>query len=226
MGSSSSTRKFFKLVWPTSIILTLVHQTNLYATQKRVEHWEEVTVREMYAFLGFIIAMSIHRLPAINDYWSTEWILAVPQLASIYPRQRFWQLWTNLHLADNSAMPTRDSPNFDKLYKLRPLLNILQQAFLSNYYPSQEVSVDESMVRFKGRTSLKQYMPLKPIKRGIKIWCCSCASTGYLCTFQIYTGAGITPERGLAQRVVKVRVVPEYSGKNHVVYADNYFNEV
>ena len=26
------------------------------------------------------------------------------------------------------------------------------------------------MIRFKGRSSLKQFMPMKPIKRGIKVW--------------------------------------------------------
>ena len=55
------------------------------------------------------------------------------------------------------------------------------------------------------------------------MWCCSCACCGYLCTFQIYTGAGNSPERGLAKRVVKDLVHPHYGGKGHVVYADNYF---
>ena len=27
------------------------------------------------------------------------------------------------------------------------------------------------MIEYKGKTSLKQYMPMKPIKRGIKMWC-------------------------------------------------------
>ena len=26
------------------------------------------------------------------------------------------------------------------------------------------------MIKFQGRSSLKQYMPMKPIKRGIKVW--------------------------------------------------------
>ena len=226
LSSSASPLKFFKLVWPTALIVLLVQQTNLYAQQNRVDAWEDVTVREMGAFLGMVIAMSLHRLPAINDYWSTEWILSTPYLAEVFPRRRFWQLWSNIHLADNSKMPPRSSPTFDKLYKLRPLLDILKASYYDNYHPSQELSVDESMIRFKGRSSLKQYMPLKPIKRGIKVWCCSCACCGYLCIFQIYTGAGDTPERGLAQRVVKDLVFPHYGGMGHVVYADNYFTSL
>ena len=26
------------------------------------------------------------------------------------------------------------------------------------------------MIKFQGRSSLKQYMPMKPTKRGIKVW--------------------------------------------------------
>ena len=44
------------------------------------------------------------------------------------------------------------------------------------------------MVTQKGITSLKQYMSLKPIKRGIKLWCRADSITGYLCAFDVYTG--------------------------------------
>ena len=48
--------------------------------------------------------------------------------------------------------------------------------------------MDEAMVKYKGHTSLKQYMPMKPIKRGIKMWCSTDSHSGYLCDFNIYTG--------------------------------------
>ncbi len=36
------------------------------------------------------------------------------------------------------------------------------------YNPGREIAIDEAMI--KGRSSLKQYMSKKPIKRGIKVW--------------------------------------------------------
>ncbi len=33
---------------------------------------------------------------------------------------------------------------------------------------SENVSIDESMIKFKGRSSLKQYLPKKPIKEDLK----------------------------------------------------------
>ena len=180
--------QFFNQVYPPRLIDLLVEQTNLYAAQRRVAGWEDTTEREMIAFLGFVMATSIHRVPQFNNIWSSDWVLGVPALASIFPRKRFWQLWTNLHLVDNTQAPDRSEPSFDRLYKLRPLLTILGQSFRGAYKPAQQISVDEAMVKFKGRSSLKQYMPMKPIKRGFKIWCLCDANGGYLQEFQIYTG--------------------------------------
>ncbi|CAI6345494.1 unnamed protein product [Macrosiphum euphorbiae] len=43
------------------------------------------------------------------------------------------------------------------------------------------------MIVFKGRSSMKQYNPMKPIKRGYKIWCMS-DQNGYIKKFKIYQG--------------------------------------
>ena len=77
----------------------------------------------------------------------------------------------------------------DRLYKLRPLINELIEKSRSNYNLSSHVVVDESLqVAFKGRSSLKQYIPLKPVKPGYKIWCLADSQTGYVYNFEMYTG--------------------------------------
>lgn len=42
---------------------------------------------------------------------------------------------------------------------------------------------DESMIAFKGRSMLKQYMPNKPNKRGYKVWCLADSTTGFITGF-------------------------------------------
>lgn len=118
--------------------------------------------------------------------------------------------------------PKKNEASFDKLYKLRPLLNHLSERFFALFRPGQNQSIDESMIRFKGRSSIKQYMPKKPIKRGYKVWM-RCDETGYACQFQIYTGkTDTTIEQSLGERVVKSLRESLY-GKNHRVYMDNFF---
>ena len=58
------------------------------------------------------------------------------------------------------------------------------------------------MIKFQGRSSLKQYMPLKPVKRGIKVWLLADSRNGYFSKFNVYTGKGATAEKGLGMRVV------------------------
>jgi hypothetical protein len=46
------------------------------------------------------------------------------------------------------------------------------------------MAVDESIIVFKGRSVLKQYNPMKPIKRGYKLWCLA-DQWGYVKSFDI-----------------------------------------
>jgi hypothetical protein len=67
-------------------------------------------------------------------------------------------------------MPQRGDPNYDKLYKLRPFFDKSSENFQKAFDPNETMAVDESMIKFKGRSSLKQFMPKKPIKRGYEVW--------------------------------------------------------
>ena len=64
--------------------------------------------------------------------------------------------------------------------------------------------MDEAMIPFKGRSSIKQYMPNKPVKRVIKVWAMADARTGFIFKFDVYTGKkGDNVEKGLGSSVVK-----------------------
>ena len=59
------------------------------------------------------------------------------------------------------------------------------------------------MIRSKGRISFRQYLPLKPIKGGYKMWV-RANESGFVSQFQIYTGKATdgSSEQNLGQRVV------------------------
>ena len=88
-------------------------------------------------------------------------------ISDFAPRNRFLQILSNIHINDNNAMP---QGNKDKLYKLRPLINSLNDNFIKLNNVSHQVSIDESMILFKGRSPLKQHNPMKPIKSENKVW--------------------------------------------------------
>lgn len=121
------------------------------------------------------------------------------------PIKRFKKILENFQLNDNKEMPPRGAPNYDKLYKIRPFLELISNACQNNAKNTRSQSIDEAMVKFKGVTLLKQYMPMKPVKRGYKIWTRADSATGYVFEFDVYTGKrdDKTTEVGLGGNVVK-----------------------
>lgn len=113
-------------------------------------------------------------------------------------RYRFDQIWRFLHVVDSDqANPA------DKLWKLRPMITFLNRRFKEVYTPDGIFAIDETMVPYKGRLSFLQYLPLKPVKWGIKIWSMCESATGYLYNFQVYTGKDDDARPGLSERVVR-----------------------
>ncbi|GFV68836.1 piggyBac transposable element-derived protein 4 [Trichonephila clavipes] len=115
------------------------------------------------------MVMGIKQLPSYRDFWSTNEILHDAFVSGLMPVRKFIWILGNIHLNDNNLMPKKSEKNFDKLYKVRPLLDHLSEMFLKVFKPGQKQSIEESMIKFKGRSSLKQYIPKKPIKRGYKV---------------------------------------------------------
>ena len=76
-----------------------------------------------------------------------------------------------------------------------------------------------------GRSSMKQYMPVKPVKQGFKVWVRADAVTGYFFDLEIYVGKptdGMTTEVGLGERVV-LQLSERLRGGHYQLYCDNYF---
>ena len=216
---------YLKLLWPDALTSLIVTETNRYARWKKRTNWVDVSTDEIWTFLGIVILMGIHRLPRVKNYWSTDSLLGVPAVQQSMPLNRFWAIWSTIHVVDNDVIDSRGCPSA----KIKSILTTLSETFLKYYSPGQELSVDETMVKYKGRCKGKVRMPKKPIKLGYKIWCCSCSCCGYLCTFQVYNGRPSDPEtgekvaeKGLVSKVVSHLVAP-FSSMNHVLYCDNFF---
>ncbi|CAK1592483.1 unnamed protein product [Parnassius mnemosyne] len=193
---------FFEMFFDSEAIDMIITQTNLYASQCNDQNCEQVSATEIKALLGMIIQMGIHKLPCIEDYWSSDPLLHVVQIAETMTLKRFQKLMKYLHLNDNANMPNRNDDNYDKLYKIRPLLDYINVKCQTNAKNTHSQSIDECMIKFKVRSTLKQYMSMKPIKRGFKVWARADSHSGYLYQFQVYAGKTENVETGLGSNVV------------------------
>jgi len=218
----------FSLFFTDDICSFIVEQTNLYAQQvlgEKYRDWEAVTVEDLRAYFGFMILMGIVHLPALDDYWRRDSLLHYSPIADRISRQRFRDISRFLHFCNNQDLCPRGDPGYDRLGKVRMILEKMQERFLALYQPHCENAIDEAMIPFKGRSCLKQYMPKKPIKRGIKVWCRGDSHNGYMCELQVYTGKAESVEEGLGKRVV-LDLARQLEGKKYHLYFDNFFSSV
>ena len=215
----------FKLFFDDTLMDRLHFETNLKSVQKGKP--AEISKDEIKVFLGINMMMGYNHRPRLYQYWETHKDLEMDLMKSSMSRNRFQSILSNLHVNDNSKM---DSQNRDKLYKIRPLLDHLNEKFIQSRQLSENLSIDESMILFKGRSTLKQYNPMKPIKRGYKLWCLA-DDSGYIYKLDVYTGKntsstdGASKKMGLGASVV-LSLLTDIKKKNHKVYFDNFFSSI
>ena len=124
-------------------------------------------------------------------YWSTDELYSTPIFSQVMTRDRFLVLLKFWHFADNMdpSYDVRD-PNRDKLHKVRPLIDMMRSRCKRVYAPGKYLSVDESLVLFKGRLGFKQYIRTKRARFGIKMYEI-CTSNGVTLDFLVYCGRGM-----------------------------------
>lgn len=183
---------FFNLLFDEGMWEVLVLETNRYATNRinsgnlaphsRLQKWTPVTIDEMKVFMAVTLAMGLVRKPDITDYFSNDTTHETPFFSKIMSRDRFLNILSNLHLVDNDA-----NHESDRLYKVRPIVNMLRNNFLK-YQPEEKLSFDEGTCPFKGKIVFRVYNPSKPNKFGMKLFQCCESSSGYIVSFDIYDG--------------------------------------
>ena len=190
----------------------IVEQSNLYAHQNGRNF--TVTKEELKAFLGINFVMAINKLPTIAEYWRVDNLIGNDGIQNTMIRNHFCEILQDLHFADN---------RLSQAFKIMiDHLNSKVSDVLSN---DSEQSIDEHMVKLKGRSRMKQYIKSKPIKLGFKFWLCCLSKSGYLYQMDMYLRRKKTPEfdLGLGEEVV-LQLTKDLERSFCTVFFDNFFN--
>ena len=168
LNETVSSIEIFSLATCLEELLELIaEQSNLYIHQNGRNF--TVTKAELKAFLGINFVMTINKLAKIAEYWRVNNLIGNDGIQNTVIQNRFCEILQNLHFADN-----RKDDKTDKAFKMRPVIDYLNSKFSEVLSNDSEQSIDEHMVKFKGRSGMKQYIKSKPIKWGFKFWfCCS-----------------------------------------------------
>lgn len=221
---------FWEEFFTDEIIDLMVTETNRFQRQHPLRDgalghqkpWTDVTQHELKAMISLAILMGVNSRPEMRQHWSTDPLLSSPTFREIMSRDRFLDILSQLHFRDNEAMRPDET---DRLYKLRPVLDHLANKYRSVYTPGQNVTVDESLMKFKGRLKFKQYCPMKRSRFGIKVYrmCDVGDCAGYTIEFHIYSGQDRDPNVPASQRVV-LDLTARLNGLGHTLALDRGFS--
>uniref|UniRef100_UPI00358E218E piggyBac transposable element-derived protein 3-like n=1 Tax=Myxine glutinosa TaxID=7769 RepID=UPI00358E218E len=216
-----SPKWYFDHFMDESVFEFIAEQSNLYAVMKNAPELKS-TPAEMEQFIGMHIMMTVVHMPSYRMYWRKT--TRYEAVTGVMSRKRFDHLRTYIHMNDNTNLKKKGDPGYDPLFKVRPVLEKVRANCLK-VEPEENNSIDEQMIPFKGRSSMKQYIKNKPHKWGIKVFTRAGVS-GINYDFEIYTGKGtVANERGLGVGgEVVLRLLAEIpKGLNYKCFFNNWF---
>lgn len=188
--------EFYKLIVRNDIINNIVLETNKYAEQQiaskllspffRLTKWTDTNITEISQLLGLLLWTGLVKLPPYELYWSNSPLFST-NFGKIMSRNRFEILLQMLHFADNSVI---DKTNC--LFKLGSVVDDIMQNSSNCMQPTDSLCIEESLIKFMGRLSFKQYIPNKRDRFGIKEFKL-CIPPCYTIGMKVYVGKETSP---------------------------------
>ena len=130
----------------------------------------EITVDELYAYIGLLILFGLankNDIP-IDMLWSENSMIHFSMFANVtMSRDRFQLISRNICFDDIDLRINRQN---NKFHKMTEIFELFKQN-LRLIVPSKFLCIDETLYPFRGKCSFRQFIPSKPSRYGIKYWC-------------------------------------------------------
>ncbi|GBO17667.1 PiggyBac transposable element-derived protein 4 [Araneus ventricosus] len=225
---------FFKLLFTDEILSVLVEETNKYSSdilnihgetsdkRKHAPAWKPTDNNEILKCLGLVLLMRHIEKDSLQDYWTVNDLIETLVFRKVMPRDCFLII---LKFSDNSLKECRDSLTYDRLWKIRKNFECFNRAFKEEYDPTENLSLYEVIIKFKGRVIFKQYIPKKRKQWGIKMYKIADA-TGYTYDMRVYLGKNKLKENlsPPASYNVVYTMAECIKDKGDKLFMDNFFS--
>lgn len=174
--------RYFNKFVPDTMIRQIADMTNRHHV---VQTGRSLLLKadECRRFFGVNLLMSVLKFPWMRMYWTKKTRLEA--VSDAISRDRFFKIRSCLKVV-NDADVQDDTKVEDRLWKVRPLLDCIREGCVQLPRP-KEVSIDEQMIPFSGKSSLKQFMPGKPNPEGLKNFVAA-TPDGLILDFEVYQG--------------------------------------
>jgi len=132
---------------------------------------ENLSNEELKTYFGDRLHMGLFGLQNVEDCWVKEFVdngHVIQLYQNTFSHERFQDISANLHVTWEQSNP--GDSTFDKVWKVRPLITLLQGKFSLYWNPCVKVSIDEMGIASKASISFLQFNPSKPHKWMFKVF--------------------------------------------------------
>jgi len=153
---------YFHLIFDESMFDESVRATNKYYYNHRPKKqteadkrrhrpgWKDVNKIDMKRFVGLLYWMGIVKKPDSREHWSTDPLTDTPIVRKVMSREHYLDIRRNFRMLDE------DKAAYDDPFrKIRNFIDKIIENSRKHYTPSKSLSLDESMIAFKGRHRFK-----------------------------------------------------------------------
>ena len=187
-----------------------------------------LTVNELWVYIAVAMLGEIHNKNVSRDNWSTDDLLFTPIFGKVMSRDRYEEIGKYLHFVDNTVRP----PAGDKFWKIRNLFDLFNESFQREFSLDRTVSVDESLMLWRGHHSLRRYIPSKADKWGIKFYVLAESRSGYV--WRILVDEGKNTRITINAQFPKLQKPGQYVmelmlpllGLGHFIVMDNFYTDL
>lgn len=222
---------FLKLFLDANVISHILTETNRYAdqffkNQSKKKVWIPVTTDEFWIFLGILIYQGVIIKPKQRWYWSKNKVIETPFVKNLMTVNRFEEILKFLHFSNNETYDQQAHPN-PKLKKIWEVYEMINANFEKVYIPERDISIDESLMAFKGNISWKQFIPTKRARFGLKFFMMCESKSSYIIKTVLYTGKSTekkSNDKCSVTTSIVMKLCEKLLHKGYCLTMDNFYN--
>src|SRR6478752_7106889 len=142
--------------------------------QSRLHAWEGISTATAYVWLSILIYLGIHREISLEDHWKAPSLgdqRPLHPFTKFMPLRKFELITRYFRTFDYTKLDVHDEGDLPKTFQAaEPWSDHIQKASAELFIPGTNLTIDECMVPFKGRSKETTVVKNKPTPVGFKVW--------------------------------------------------------
>jgi len=196
-----------------------------------LRRWKPVSTREMRAFWLALLVTARDMTSCMSLRWADVSDISLVSVKAFVTkhigRYRWEQIRRFLHASNSAKQPRRGEEGYDAAYKVRRLLQKAVHSWNKHYDPGSTISVDETLLSFKGRWEHNVAMRSKRHKAGIKLFVATSVRPNYVVAVDVKCAKHDDSTQFEATKVVgKLMEMAHLLDQHRTVVTDNYYTSV